>query len=89
MPDAPNHIWNFFLLLGGFFFFNDAIIVKKKKVSKKFQCTKKRSLKSFNEIRLLDVLEHSTKFRMRRKSHQRLSRRPKFLKTSEQIQFLG
>lgn len=63
MPDAPNHIWNFFSPARRFFFFfflNDAIIVKKKKVSKKFRCTKKRSLKSFNEIRLLDVLEHST-----------------------------
>lgn len=63
MPDAPNHIWNFFLLLGGFFFnfifLNDAIIVKKRS-PKKFRCTRKRSLKSFNEIRLLDVLEHST-----------------------------
>ena len=64
MPDAPNYIWNFFLLLGGFFlkfffFLNDAIIVKKRS-PKKFRCTRKRSLKSFNEIRLLDVLEHST-----------------------------
>ena len=60
MPDAPNHIWNFFTFRRLCFFFYDAIIVKKKKVSKKLWYTKKRSLKSFNEIRLLDVLEHST-----------------------------